>query len=234
MIELGGTPHMIDKLIFFFFRRPVLRRKGVFIHRTAYCSPDADLEGNNKIGAYSNLHRVRLGRGSYIGSHCSLQNISIGRFSCIGPHVQTIIGAHPTQFASLHPAFFSPRQQAGFTFVSRERFSEFGRDATERDLLICVGSDVWLGHGVRILQGVQIHHGAIVAAGALVTKDVPPYAIVAGVPARPIKYRFTEDVIRRLLAISWWEREFSEIRHHAEKFTDPLKVLSVFEGPAHE
>jgi hypothetical protein len=73
-----------------------------------------------------------------------------------------------------------------------------------------IGNDVWIGDRVVIMSGVKIGDGAIVAAGAVVTKDVPPYAIVGGVPARVIKYRFDEKTIHRLLDLQWWRYDIAD------------------------
>lgn len=83
---------------------------------------------------------------------------------------------------------------------------------------ILIENDVWIGHGATIMSGVTIHHGAIVAANATVTKDVPPYAIVAGNPARVIKYRFAEEIIEKLLKISWWNWSSNKISERYEDF----------------
>ena len=91
-----------------------------------------------------------------------------------------------------------------------------------------MGHDVWVGHGAIILPGRTIGTGAIVAAGAVVTRDVPPYAIVGGVPAQVIKWRFPEDVAERLVALSWWDWEHDRLRAALEDFRQ-LTVLEFLE-----
>ncbi|MEO1486680.1 MAG: CatB-related O-acetyltransferase, partial [Bacteroidota bacterium] len=83
-----------------------------------------------------------------------------------------------------------------------------------------IGNDVWIGAQVTILDGVKIGDGAIIASGALVNRDVPPYSIWGGVPAKEIKKRFDEHVIERLLAIKWWDKEYSWLKDNANTFTD--------------
>ena len=88
---------------------------------------------------------------------------------------------------------------------------------------IIVQNDVWIGHNVTIMPGVTIHNGAIVAANSHVVKDVPPYAIVGGNPAKIIKYRYNEDIINKLLAIKWWNWEPNKIMKNKEYFTEDVE-----------
>ena len=97
---------------------------------------------------------------------------------------------------STHPVFFSTRMQSGYTFADESYFEEY-RGTT-------IGNDVWIGANAIVIDGVRIGDGAVVAAGAVVTKDVPAYAIVGGVPARIIRYRFLQTDIDVLLKINWW------------------------------
>ncbi|MBO5552095.1 MAG: CatB-related O-acetyltransferase [Lachnospiraceae bacterium] len=83
-----------------------------------------------------------------------------------------------------------------------------------------IGSDVWLGNDVRIMGGVKIGDGAVVGTGALVTKDIPPYSINVGVPAKTIKYRFTEEQIEKLLTSKWWEKDEQWINSNIDRFSD--------------
>jgi hypothetical protein len=116
-----------------------------------------------------------------------------------------VFGEHRTDLVSTYPL--------------RTLLTPDGRnhDATEKGE-IAIGSDVWIGTRAMILSGVTIGHGAVVAAGAVVTRDVPPYAIVAGVPARVLRYRFDADTIERLLAIAWWEWPDERVRERMAEF----------------
>ena len=97
---------------------------------------------------------------------------------------------------------------------------------SEKKISIEIGNDVWIGSRATILEGVNIGDGVVVAAGAVVTKDVPPYAIVGGVPARIIRYRFDEETIQNLLKMKWWEKDQEWIQNHADDFDDVKQLFS--------
>lgn len=88
-----------------------------------------------------------------------------------------------------------------------------------------IGSDVWIGRGTIVLPGVNIGHGAVVGAGAVVTRDVAPYAIVAGNPARLIRHRFSPEIIEALLAIRWWDWPDEKIQAYRDEFLGPIEVF---------
>ncbi|WP_140538245.1 DapH/DapD/GlmU-related protein [Mesorhizobium sp. B1-1-8] len=90
---------------------------------------------------------------------------------------------------------------------------------------VTVGNDVWIGHGAIMLPGVAIGDGAVVGAGAVVTKDVPPYAIVVGSPAKVIRYRFSEDVVAKLLAIQWWQWDDEKVKSEAGTLTGRIEAF---------
>jgi acetyltransferase-like isoleucine patch superfamily enzyme len=126
---------------------------------------------------------------------------------------------HPSRgFISAHPAFYSTARQAQITFVDKDYFSEFKR--------VTIGHDVWIGTRSIIMGGVSIGNGAIIGAGAVVTKDVPPYAVVAGVPAKVVRYRFDAEEIEKLEEIKWWDRDISWLRQNADLFHQVDEFLS--------
>lgn len=116
---------------------------------------------------------------------------------------------------------------AATTFPIHSRLME-SVDPTEHGgepVGITIANDVWIGRDALIMPGIHIADGAIVAAGAVVTRDVPPYAIVGGVPAKLIRYRFSDDVIGRLLAIRWWEWSDEKIKQEAAFLTGPIEFF---------
>jgi len=168
---------------------------------------------NNVIYDDVLLSDVSLGDLSYVSNGCRLHNVTIGKFVCIGPDVLCGLGRHPSRkFVSVHPAFYSPLGQSSITFVSEPAFEEYAH--------ILIGNDVWIGARAIILDGVVIGDGAIVGAGAVVASDVPPYAIVGGVPARVIRYRFTPEQIDSLESSKWWDWDLSVLKESHSFFRD--------------
>ncbi len=182
-------------------------------------------EGYNRICRDSYISNSDFGYGTYVGRGSTIISTHIGRFTSIGPNVRVTSGNHPTEkIVSMHPAFYSLRKQAGFTFVRLQKYDE-GLDKTRSTK---IGSDVWIGDSALILEGVSIGDGAVVAAGAIVTKDVPPYAIVVGTPAKVLKYRFSEIQRAYLLEIKWWEKDILWIKKNAEHFSDVEIFISLY------
>ena len=131
---------------------------------------------------------VRIGDRSYVNAGSVVTAASIGKYCSIGYHAQIGPDRHPLTALSTSP------------FVSRQ---DERRDAV-------IGNDVWIGANAVVMQSVKVGDGAVVGAGAVVTHDVPPYGIAAGVPARIIRFRFSPHVIEWLLTTRWWDREPAE------------------------
>lgn len=168
--------------------------------------PNSFFEGMNKIHPYSHFSGY-LGYGSYLGEKCYL-DAKIGRFTSIAPFVRCNVGIHPYQkFVSTSPAFYSHlKTKNGSTFVERSTFCEFNYVDKKNRIGVVIGNDCWIGEGVFFVGGIEIGDGAVVLAHAVVTNDVPPFAIVGGVPAKIIKYRFDSETIQFLSTIQWWNK----------------------------
>ena len=198
--------------------------KATFVSRI---SKTSTFEGRNRIGRGSVVLNSSFGYGSYIGNNCIIANTKIGRFCSIASKVEMITGTHPTKdFVSTHPSFFSLNPPSGESFVNVCRFDEFR--TTPSVLCLEIGSDVWIGHNVKILEGITIGHGAIIGAGSIVTKDVPPYSIVGGVPAKTIRNRFDDEEIKALLRLKWWELPIERIKDMANDFDNIKKFLAKY------
>lgn len=145
---------------------------------------------------------------------------SVGSFCSIN-HTASIgtLGNHPLDLITTSNFLYSP-----FWGIVEEYNYEL---RAKYNSPIIIENDVWIGHNVIILPGVKIHNGAIVGAGAVVTKDIPPYAIVGGVPAKVIRYRFEPHIIEALLEIKWWEWDDDKIKDNFDLFFDPEEFIKV-------
>jgi len=178
----------------------------------SYVDGKTTFEGYNRLSTGSFVKDSRIGRGTYIAGG-RVQSCDIGSFCSIGPRTRIGgLGRHPTDWISTHPVFFSPLAQAGLTFCDRPYFDELVR--------VRVGNDVWIGAGALVLDGVSIGDGAIVAAGAVVVRDVEPYSIVGGIPARVIRQRFCSESIECLQALCWWNWPLDKLHAAAHLFRD--------------
>ncbi len=192
-------------------------KKNLRIGRRTEVALQSSFEGRNYIGNDS-IFNGRMGFASYIGDHARLC-AEIGKFSCIAGDVRTINGFHPTKdFVSIHPAFYGRNNHTGLSFTEQCLFSQYRYADSEKKIDVLIGNDVWIGYGARLLAGVTISDGAVVAAGSVVTKDVEPYCIVGGIPARVIRKRFSDSEIADLLRSEWWNQSFEWIKNNAEKF----------------
>lgn len=168
------------------------------------------------------LHNVTVGKGTYISANAYISDTVIGKFCSIGPNLLCGYGYHPIHGISSSPAFYSTRGQAGFTFSSYNKFEERKN--------ITIGNDVFIGMNVTILDGVTIGDGAVIGAGAVVAKDIPPYAVAVGCPIKVIKYRFSEEVIRSLLASRWWDGDDDVLKEVEKNFLDVEKFLTIMDS----
>ena len=188
--------------------------KNTYIEKSSF-------EGYNLICENCWIGNCAFGRLSYVGKKVLLSRTKVGRYSSIGPEVRTVAGNHPTQTkVAMHPAFYTNRKFVGMGFSQRQTFEEYAYTDDSKKWFAEIGNDVWIGARATIVNGCRIGDGAVVAAGAVVTKDVSPYTIVGGVPAREIRKRFTEEQIDFLLKFRWWDRDEDWIRANIEDFED--------------
>lgn len=169
-----------------------------------------------------------------------LPTMRVGRYCSIAHDVGVMASQHPTDWATSSPFSYSPWGLEGFSrYLAEEKgltsFVLFPSDEF-RSAPVTVGNDVWIGEGVLLKGGVTIGDGAIVAARAVVTRDVPPYAIVGGVPAKVIRMRFPEAVVERLQALQWW-RFGPDVLHpldvrDTQGFMDRLEARLANDPPA--
>lgn len=183
----------------------ILSPDGALVHPECQIH-DSRLGAYVEIGAGSVLVNCAMGAYSYCARGCDISNAEIGKFVNIASNVRIGPTDHPMDRASLHHFLYRsnlywPEEEADTAF--------FERRAARR---VTIGHDVWIGHGAIIRPGLRIGHGAVVGAGAVVTRDVPPYTIVAGVPAEKLRRRFSKQISRRLVELAWWDWEHERLR----------------------
>lgn len=176
----------------------------------------SSFEGMNRIGKHTHFDGY-LAYGTYVGSNCDIAMVKIGKFCSIGPRVVVNPGRHPYTYpyATTCPMFYSIRKQNSGTYVNTQHYCEF--DILDSGYAVEIGSDCWLGEGVFVSGGIKIGDGAVILAHAVVTKDVPPYAIVGGVPAKVIGYRYNDETINKLLVMKWWNKPLSWLKANCHK-----------------
>lgn len=170
---------------------------------------DCEIDKTARIGMASNCIRVKMGRYSYMGCFNSVCDVKIGSFCSIASYCAIGGGKHPIDSVSTAPVFYAGRNSLGRNFAQRPE---------EKNKGIEIGDDVWIGESVFIKDGVTIGTGAIIGAHSVVTKDIPQYAIAAGVPAKVLRYRFDKVTIEKLLASKWWEWPEEKIHSMADCF----------------
>ena len=190
---------------------------------------DTVYEGDNYIGGNNYIQNCRIGRGSYIGRDTTIKNSVIGKYCSIGAEVQLVSGGHPSRdFVSTHPSFYSLHPVIGKTYVKSQKHREQTSVGIHHHQLE-IGNDVWIGQGAALMEGIKIGDGAIIGARAVVTKDVEPYSIVGGVPAREIRKRFSEEEIEWLRSLAWWNQDEEWISTNAEYFETVSMLKSKLE-----
>ena len=216
---MGSIKHRLRKefpRLWRFYEYLQVRRKAkgkLIFDRSSRIDSSSSFEGANRI-LPNCCFSGSMGYGTYIMQNSNVE-AHIGRFTSIAPNLQINKGMHPFQapYVTSSPMFYSTLRQNGYTFADRNMFVETRPYAR-------IGNDVWIGQNVFMTGGLTIGDGAVVLAGAVVTKDVPPYAIVGGVPCVVKGYRYDEETISDLLKMKWWNQPIPWLKEHWELLND--------------
>lgn len=212
-------------------RREMRMRQTRRLFPQAQLHDDVVVDEKSRLGRHVVLFRgmramdCNIGAYTYVQADSLCYNVEIGPFSSIGPDVVIGLIDHPTHFVSSSPVFYDNQQPLPVFFTDRQL------EAAHMPRTI-IGADVWIGQRAMIRAGVNIGVGAVIGAGAVVTRDVAPYTIVAGVPAKPLRRRFDDALCDRLAASRWWTLGDAEIKAASAHFADPARFLDVLEGRA--
>lgn len=180
---------------------------------------DSTLDVTAAIESGSTIIGSSFGKNSFCGYDCSIINCEIGKYCSLADNI--IIGGarHPMEWVGMSSVFYSDKDSI------KKKYSEFERPEDKKTV---IENDVWIGTGAIIIQGVRICNGAVVGAGAVVTHDVKPYEIVAGNPAKHIRFRFSDEIINDLLEIKWWDLSDEELSKVARYIKEPIRFISEF------
>ena len=174
-----------------------------FILKLAYKTEGRQFYSKTLRNIYKKYYKIKIGNYTQWDFYRPLMidpNTKIGRYSSLSSGVRIINHNHPLEFRSSHAFFFNPRLG-----VCKSWKIEYTS--------LTIGHDVWIGHNAIIMPSVKnIATGAVIAAGAVVNKNIPPYAIVVGNPGRVVRYRFKDEIKEKLLESKWWEKSISEIK----------------------
>lgn len=187
----------------------------ILLHPSA--KKNCRIDRTSKVCSGSQLNHVSMDRYSYIGHDCFLNNVSIGPFCSLADGCKIGGAQHQMSYVSTSPVFTEGKNILN---------ANFSMHPDTPDLPTIIGADVWIGMGTIIKGGINIGAGAVIGAGSVLTKDVPPYEIWSGNPAKFIRKRFSEEESAELLASEWWKMPIVDLKNYSDYFNDPQLFLS--------
>ncbi len=195
------------------------------------CASGARIDSCDEFESGVSLHTAaavfgtRVGRWTYFGEHSLVIYSDVGAFCSIAPHVVIGGGVHPTDRVATSPIFYSAERNSWGPFPGALRLHE---ELPKTH----IGNDVWIGHSAVVLPGVRVGDGAVIGAGAVVTRDVGPYAIVAGIPARILRSRFDPEDVDWLLGLRWWNWPDARLKELRPQFSSVASLRAAIGSAA--
>lgn len=177
------------------------------------------VDKTSKVESGTLFVNSNMGKYSFCGYDCEIVNTIIGNYCSIGNNVKIGGGEHPLSWVSTSPVFYEGRDSV------TKKFSNFKREPIKKTI---IEHDVWIGQNVLIRQGVKIETGAVIGMGSIVTKDVKSYSIVAGNPAKTLRYRFDVKMIEGLLKTKWWDLDDNTLANFASLIQKPADFIKSF------
>lgn len=174
------------------------------------------LQGANSLNRNNLISDSSIGFATYTGHNTTIKNSMIGRFCCLSWGLSIGGKNHNYHAVTSYPEYHFNRILNGKSPIIESKFDDS-----------IIGNDVWIGSNAVVLRGIKVGDGAVIGAGAVVTHDVPPYAIVAGAPAKIIKYRFSKDVIDALIDLKWWDFDLENIKKYREFLTNEPDIQMI-------
>ena len=172
-----------------------------------------------KMEAGSQIINSTFDKYSFCGYDCQIINCSIGAFTSIANNVVIGGAMHPMEWVSMSPVFYEGRDSV------KKKFAKYVRPSDPHTV---IGNDVWIGEGAILKAGITVGDGAVIGMGSVVTKDIQPYCIYAGNPARLIRKRFSDEIVEVLLEIKWWEWKDNILQERAYLFNNVKKFIALY------
>lgn len=199
-----------------------------FINTLKFTEPVRDYTKKNIVNG------KEIGKFTYgYESHCHRSNIlkSIGSFCSINSSARIGDGNHPLDLITTHPILYmTNKDMVGVENISGISNNRLMQTPSENNGSVIIGNDVWIGANAIILPNVKIGDGAVIGAGAIITKNVDPYTVVVGAPARPLRKRFRDEEIEILLKVKWWDWDNATIKERLDLLGDPKKFFNSYRG----
>ena len=202
---------IIKQKIYKYLRNREWKRKGIMVAPYANCN-NVEFEEYVNVAHHAEIDECKIGKRTSIGRYSKIRNAEIGRYCSISWDVTIGAMGHPMESVSTH------------AFSFRKKFGLSENDYFLKHEKVIIGNDVWIGCNVVIMPGIEIGNGAVIGGGGIITKNVRPYEIVAGNPAKHLRFRFSDEIINRLLGIKWWEWDDRIIKDNISLFSHQINL----------